>query len=256
MTQRKKLDGNVVAQFLDNSDTNCVGMSKIGVKCIVIDDTEPNPRSGYPYNSYFDNYYSQLNQQEKKIIERIHHKYPLYGVFSERDTIISNGLTTKDIMGLLNRCFRHLKQNKSIVLFFDWDLTLTIREGIHLLRLTPSERYEYMKYVFGGQQRLTMISKLFELLKNIGVQVYILTNNTGAIQNPYIFLSYVQVIDPSFKQSHIMASGKTRSNINQGQSNKKVYLRQTQSIWKKPSSLSISLTQVEKKIHKFIKLIS
>jgi len=104
---------------------------------------------------------------------------------------------------------------------FDWDRTLTVVEGyISISNINKdffpniditsdtflqSFREDTLLYLFGGEARLTMIRDKIKSLRDRGITLCILTNNTGCATDE--FKQLVRQLDPGFTDDHIICSG-------------------------------------------------
>jgi len=225
-----------VVQLIDNDRRNQKGAKPNGIHFIPIDDTEPH-RWITTRSTYFQAYCQHVTPKERQYLYHLQKTYP--GMFSDEDHI-SNGMTYDDIRQLLERCVTNLTfRKKFIYLFFDWDLTITVKEGIYLsdeLCDKKKDQYEYFKYIMGGKQRLMVIQSLFQLLRTFHIPVYILTNNTGATKSSDrrpLFLEFVRLIDKQFEESYLLASSRTKPT--NSQSNKIAFLRIHSQTWRNSS---------------------
>jgi hypothetical protein len=225
--QPKKIKGI----FFDDSTRNLQNLDQIDVEGAFVDSQKPNFILDHPKENYLSKYKSLCSKTQLEILERIYRKNK--SMLQHPNCRISNGITMYDhIIYLLDEILENIKYKTHTVVFFDFDLTISCRQGLYLTNLLQHKQvHQYIKYILGGRKRLQMLKDLFILLRKLGCDVYILTNNNGAKENRDIFLSYLQIIDPHFEEEYLYASGMTYPPLDET-NNKKHYLKIHMTDWK------------------------
>ena len=206
---------NQFIRFYDNDKSRFTGISefmKKKIKCIHIDDTEPNKIFGK--NNYFLNLYSFEDFYYKEYIKKFKHKSVhlkklahRYPEITIEEKVSSNGIDTLDIKEL--KIWSSMENNNLKKIFFDWDRTLSVCDGFYSIeKYTKKELEEYIMFLFGGPKRFEEIQKLFEFLHKHHVKIYILTNNNAAsIKNKkrrIFFLKIISFLDPLFYDKNLL----------------------------------------------------
>ena len=101
-----------------------------------------------------------------------------------------SGIKGRDI-DIFDRWLRETSQIRGRrALFLDWDRTVTVFEGISVGYLRDKQKSfkevfprvsieDCLIYLCGGRRRLSMIRHMLEKARKVGVDIYILTNNTA-----------------------------------------------------------------------------
>ena len=167
-----------------------------------IDDTAINSlgnKNTY-YNGYITNYgtntYTELLRGSNNKIEPFNP---------------SNGITQADVSSILN--WVHGNTTNRIAVF-DWDRTLSVLEGaiMPIGRLWNDPLYncnpaDALNYMFGGTERVELIKNMFNTLHSEGVEIFIITNSANAQNNRPTMLQVIKLMDPDFKENHLIYSG-------------------------------------------------
>ena len=190
--------------FLDNDQTHINEWNRQfpNSRTIKIDDTTLNPLgdgTAY-YNGYITNYgantYTELLRGSNNKIE---------------PTNPSNGIIQADVTSILN--WVHANPLNRIAVF-DWDRTLSVLEGaiMPIGRLWNDPLYncnpaDALNYMFGGTERVELIKNMFITLHSEGVEIFIITNSANAQNNRPTMLQVIKLMDPDFKEKHLIYSG-------------------------------------------------
>ena len=131
-----------------------------------------------------------------------HKKYPKnkYGTIMQNPEAMcklefGTGLTIPELKRIGN------KPAKVVIL--DWDLTLSIFNGIY----SPTNPFifdeDVAQFYAGGNARFEALKAMFKKLRDKGTKIYILTNN-GWAKHPAHFVTLFQHYDPQMKQHEIL----------------------------------------------------
>ena len=131
-----------------------------------------------------------------------HKKYPKnkYGTIMQNPEAMcklefGTGLTIPELKRIGN------KPAKVVIL--DWDLTLSIFNGIY----SPTNPFifdeDVARFYAGGNARFEALKAMFKKLRDKGTKIYILTNN-GWAKHPAHFVTLFQHYDPQMKQHEIL----------------------------------------------------
>jgi hypothetical protein len=233
-------------RFYDNDSGNFDGMKKYhNMELILVDDTTPNELIVRMSDRHFIKYYDSIdNIKQKRKLKELYELFPdLFerGIDKYNKTLeVSNGMTIDQVKELIAWSWNN--RYDTCVVFFDWDRTLTIKEGIYLGYMPKHLKEEYLIYLFGGLKRYRLFKKLFRFFRYLGIKYYILTNNMGAIKNFKEFFNYIKFLDPHFTEDQMFASNLEKDT--KDQSRKKIYLRKHQKIWK-PNDMDKPTTTVK-----------
>jgi hypothetical protein len=167
-----------------------------------------------------------------------------YGGIARELVMPGNGITSDQIGEILEWCVRYASHTN--IVFFDWDRTLTVVEGTHMLSdSVPQDQINaYTRFIFGGEKRFGELSTLFRILHRIGVEVFVLTNNSAACDDPAAFVETVKRLDPRIKHGHVYCSRNTMPTTEQ--SNKAVVLPQKKQSWHARSTHSLTEQQIKR----------
>jgi hypothetical protein len=113
----------------------------------------------------------------------------------------------KDLLAWVDRRCEGLHHRK--IVFFDWDRTLTCTEGLFCKRDIVRNKITVpavVHYLFGPPTRLYRLRQLIDVLREKGVEMYILTNNQLAMQDKLYFSQFVKEFHSYFKPRHILVS--------------------------------------------------
>jgi hypothetical protein len=64
-----------------------------------------------------------------------------------------------------------------------------------------------LNYMFGGTERVELIKNMFNTLHSEGVEIFIITNSANAQSNRPTMLQVIKLMDPDFKENHLIYSG-------------------------------------------------
>jgi len=207
----------IIAQFFDN-DIDHIAKFQLAlprIESIRVNDAIPNKRLGA------DNYEKYLHLTERTKVYCGHSDFekntyakasceygecimPCEGI---NDVLISNIIET----------YKSFSGDKYI--FFDWDRTLSVVEGI----LSPPSGKSFdnykinmddiLLYLIGNQERINKLKNMYKELKEAKTQIYIITNNNMASTNTGRkgsnrpeFLKIVQGLFENFPDEHIISS--------------------------------------------------
>ena len=164
------------------------------------------------YNSYYKNSSNDVKLLFKKLQS--------YGF--ERDKIdLKSGISNNQIIKLCNFIQKNYKNIENII--FDWDRTFTIIEGLYnfknLKEFTNmvfsnnsiNKQLIICKYYLGGEVRMNNLKKLFSLLKKHYINLYILTNNGIAVDNPQIMKDIIKLLDYDIPIKNILYNNYTKT---------------------------------------------
>ena len=110
----------------------------------------------------------------------------------------NGGLTLNDI-----RSITRFKFNPCDVVIFDWDLTLSVRNGL-LLREDLLDDYAF--YFAGGAERLRALNRMFVKFRTERVFVFVLTDNPCAAnkEQRLLFTKLIRRFDPFFTLNYLV----------------------------------------------------
>lgn len=261
-TQRQAKRGREAAEppvirirFYDNDAGNFLGTQARfpEMECILVDDGTPHPliRDDIPHDVegggtplpaelrqwYFVRYRQSLDPSDTEA-RAIHYLAftPVIEGMSSEQYLPSNGITGEQVDDLLRWCRDHRSDPK--IVFFDWDRTLTVLEGMVPLKNHPQIDpplddhvvQSYLHYVFGGKKRFLKLKRLFEFLHRMRVHVFLLTNNRASLDTPEAFLETVRFLDPLMTEDHVYCSAATAGTAQK--SNKAVLLQGRRDQWR------------------------
>ena len=109
---------------------------------------------------------------------------------------VGQGMTVAEI--------RQIARRRAEVVLFDWDLTLSVCNGLILPRDAEYSNTEVAQYYAGSLERFNALREMFSQLRRRGTKIYILTNN-GWAQNDTVarFSEIVQVFDGQIAKEDI-----------------------------------------------------
>ena len=110
---------------------------------------------------------------------------------------VGQGLTVAEI--------RKIARRRAEVVLFDWDLTLSVCNGLILPRDKEYSNAEVAQYCAGTLERFNALREMFAELRRRGTKIYILTNN-GWAQDDTVerFSGVVQVFDGQIAKEDIV----------------------------------------------------
>jgi predicted protein tyrosine phosphatase len=214
----------------DNDEDNFKGM-RPEIECVYVDSAEPNPLVADPHDP--SSYYTQFAKKypHNPYIRLLRSYGPEYLL---QDPQPGNGITEAMTQKLLRVAARSPGEQK--VVFFDWDGTLIVTEG--MIPLAEKEVgmdviEGQLAFVMGGPKRLALFRRFFRLLHEMSVDMYILTNNQMFLEPKLqkIFYNYVERLTPYIPRSNVFGSVVVLHS--REASNKALYLSYRQERWNK-----------------------
>ncbi len=199
-----------VVCFLDNDKQQFKGRKYLKhVECIHVDDQKKNKllcQEKYKKMLYFDAY---VDKYGGNILGKIAKVYPIIQESNSERPVVSNGITKETIENLKKWCKEYKHKTKYI--FFDWDQTLSIQNGFHVLEGFQTRFVkEYLFFVLGGKERFSLLQKMFSFLHRCNCKIFILTNNDAAVSNSdcrktfHFFLKMIKILDPKFEKKNLL----------------------------------------------------
>lgn len=110
---------------------------------------------------------------------------------------VGQGMTVAEI--------KQIARRKADVVLFDWDLTLSVCNGLLLPQDVEYSNAEVAQYYAGSLERFNALREMFGELRRRGTKIYILTNN-GWAQDSTVerFSGIVQVFDGQIAKEDIV----------------------------------------------------
>ena len=238
-------------RFYDNdpSNFNGIGPNLPPIECILVDDDQPNVliqpiieqyervlsdtidgrRFPRECQSVYSTLYLRRYPQDAPYLQVLFRGNPI-----ARTTVSlpCQGINDAQIVDLLSWCTATPNEQK--IVFFDWDRTISVLEGFFALPQTfPVEiRRSYLVYILGGPERYQRLVSMFQILRQMNVEIYILTNNDSLLSQmtrqslrarglrapvgPCRFneaLALMQFVDPELDAEHLIAAAEFRPNV-------------------------------------------
>ena len=205
---------NLIAQFYDNDIKHISDFinNLPNIESIHVDDTVPNEKLNVlNYNEYL-----ALNNRTRVYPN----SFPKNNKYALLNTI--NGETTAmPTVGINNIMIKSIIKNYKIkadykFIFFDWDRTLSVIEGI-IYPSFPNKFIKYnieydhvLEYLIGSKARINKLKKMYLKLIENNVKVFILTNNCISSKNNSIgnrpeFLNLIRRLFPDFLDNHLIS---------------------------------------------------
>ena len=116
-------------------------------------------------------------------------------------------------------------KKKASVVIFDWDLTLSVCNGVYTPGLSfandiifPNPKkmdytFEEMAHFYAGTlERLDAIKTMFKTLRDKGTKIFILTNN-GWGSKPNDFIKFLNMYDPLLVPDEIIYGNHDKINV-------------------------------------------
>jgi len=190
--------------------------SRKDIKSVWVPNKTPNPISknmpAYYYVSMFHKKYPKnkyakcmLDTPPLKPTKKIH---TANTICARCNIQTGSGLTINEI--------NKITKKKASVVIFDWDLTLSVCNGVYTPRLSfandvifPDPKkmdytFEEMAHFYAGSlERLDAIKTMFKTLRDKGTKIFILTDN-GWGNKPNDFIKFLNIYDPSLVQCEII----------------------------------------------------
>jgi hypothetical protein len=145
-----------------------------------------------------------------------HKKYPRnkYGTIMKNPDAMcklefGSGLTIKELNKIGN--------TPAKVVLFDWDLTLSMFNGIYTTGDFNQFKFteDVARFYAGSAERFNALKTMFKKLRDKGTKIYILTNN-GWAKYPAHFVTLFQHYDPQMTQHEILFGNQNKlKKINQ-----------------------------------------
>lgn len=207
---------------------------------------------------YKTNYLNALSDTTRKDILLSVFEHPKLSFLSHEIRLPCNGITDTQIKDLMKWCKDFRSETK--IVFFDWDRTISVVEGMVALKENPfikpelsdNQIKEYIIYILGGIKRFEKIKKLFEFLHKMQVHVYILTANQAPIRYPESFKSMIEIIDPYLPQENIYCSARTITFPFQAKSKKTKQLQLKKSLWYKDTDVQQLMLPTQRQMDQYI----
>ena len=199
--------------------------SRKDIKSVWVSNKTPNPISknmpAYYYAYMFHKKYPK-NKYAKCMLEKPPleptKKIHTANTICARCTIVTgSGLTINEIHKITKR--------KASVVIFDWDLTLSVCNGIYTPGLSFANdnifpditkmnyTFEEMAHFYAGSlERLDAIKKMFKTLRDKGTKIFILTNN-GWGNKPNDFIKFLNIYDPLLVSDEIIYGNHDKINV-------------------------------------------
>ena len=110
---------------------------------------------------------------------------------------VGQGMTVAEI--------KQIARRKADVVLFDWDMTLSVCNGLILPQDVAYSNAEVAQYYAGSLERFNALREMFGELRRRGTKIYILTNN-GWAQDSTVerFSGIVQVFDGQIAKEDIV----------------------------------------------------
>lgn len=203
--------------FYDNNIENIKSFkSRKDIKSVWVSNKTPNPISknmpSYYYVTMFHTKYPKnkyakcmLDTPPVKPTKKIH---ILNTICSRCNIGTGSGLTINEIRQITNK--------RASTVIFNWDLTLSVCNGIYTPRLSYSNpiifpnpnkmdyTFEEMAHFYAGSlERLDAIKNMFKVLRERNTNIFILTNNEWA-NKPNEFIKFLNIYDPALVTNEII----------------------------------------------------
>jgi hypothetical protein len=207
----------LIAQFYDNDENHIRSFqhSFPRIESILIDDTIPNERLLVSNSIEYlakDGVLRPMIYPASFLSEN--NNYAKYIGGDGGETIMPCRGITIEMIKNIERTYQLPAENKFI--FFDWDRTISVVEGI----LCPKKdkrfnqynfKYnEIIKYLIGSEERINSLKSMYQTLISNNTKVFIVTNNKMASEQEDVnrseFLKLIQEIFPNFPDKHLIAS--------------------------------------------------
>ena len=165
-----------------------------------------NPEFYYPimfFNKYKHNKYAQELVKDMTIEKS-------YNLGESYFNSTGQGISIKEMKQLIK--WSNKSSTKPRTIFFDWDKTISICNGIFLPKSTNKNFsvIEVAQYLSGIKKRFDALQLMFFYLRKNNIDCKIFTNNgwgnlvKGSEQNFHYFLDIVRVLDPQMKENDII----------------------------------------------------
>ena len=192
MTMTSNKTSNIL--FYDDDIRNIKEVSKLPIKCIFITDKQVN-----------------LNYKERHDYHKNFINNSYYNLFKPLGTPTQgfNMKYAEELLLLLNTFPDINRNDKTNVVLFDWDRTITCFDGfaIENAPFTYSsvgvKIQDVLEYICGGYTRLNLLSYVFQRIRR-KCELFIVTNNPIAIHNRDEFVKMIRCIDPHFKEKCLL----------------------------------------------------
>jgi hypothetical protein len=203
----------MMIRFYDNDASNFLGKEKLNVDCIYVDDKKKNDLLIHSNEKGKENDYLSIYKKTKSYLnlKNFNDLVKFYiSSFKTKDKQIlepvTRGITSSQIKNLIN--WSSTKTNKQKYVFFDWDQTISVQNGLFYIQHDYMIQ-EYLSYLVGGKKRLLVLKNLFKTLHKNNCKVYILTNNDTSnkkISNKKFnyFIKLIHYLDPNFQKDNLL----------------------------------------------------
>jgi len=179
-----------------------------------IDETNRHSRRIIPVYLPFDNSFIFKPMVKRHSFDALHKKYPkntylkriyrnsLKRIYRNSDFTSSDGITNKystftdeDLPSIEQRIYDWILNTQSYkkrYVFFDWDHTLNIYNGLKIFDTDTKTLNDTLLYALGGKERMKNIQNILDFLIKYDVKVYILTANPLAYSSKDDFVTLIQ----------------------------------------------------------------
>lgn len=173
-----------------------------------IDETNEHSRRIIPVYLPFTQSFMFKPNMKNHNYDTLCKNYPrnsyLKRISRDTDFVSSNGITNK-YFTLLNEEMPSIEQRiyewvlntasyKYRYVFFDWDHTLNVYNGLQILDSTPQTLADTLLYALGGKERLKNVRNIMDFLIKYDVKIYILTANPLAHMSKDGFVALLQLL--------------------------------------------------------------
>lgn len=133
------------------------------------------------------------------------------------------GISIKEIQNIIK--WSNKPTIKSRTMFFDWDKTISVCNGIFLPENVKNQQYklngnyssiDIAQYLTGTKERFNALQLMFFYLRRNGVNCKIFTNNgwgnkvKGKERDFYFFLNIVRILDPQMTEYDIIYGNRNK----------------------------------------------
>lgn len=188
-------NNNTVIFYDDNIENKAESSKCPNTKFVKI-EVSNKPLNQNIYNDYLN----ILSSKSNEMIELLKRKNFFLNYDESYDH--NSGINISYIRFLI--LYLSIESNNIKGVIFDWDRTLTVIEGVYdykdvdtfmkLNGLENMNQYYLSEYYFGGSVRVYYLKKLWQLLNDKGIPVYILSRNEGIISSPNMFIQLLSNI--------------------------------------------------------------
>ena len=197
--------------------------SRKDIKSVWVSNKTPNPISknmpAYYYVSMFHTKYPK-NKYAKCMLDKPPvkptKKINIKNNICSRCTISTgSGLTIDEI--------HKITKKRASVVIFDWDLTLSVCNGVYVKVTNKSNKFVFPKkldytldemahFYAGTLERFEALKNMFKTLRGKGTKIFILTNN-GWGSSPVEFVKLLNIYDPELVPEEIIYGSNDKINV-------------------------------------------